>query len=52
MGGILCNSAIMKVNEEEESIKEFEKMCPESQLETQGRVMLWKPVAETLSGRV
>lgn len=52
MGGILRDSTIKKVNEEEESIKEFEKMCPESQLETQGRVMLQKPVADTPSGRV
>lgn len=44
--------AFKKVNEEEEPTEELEKIYSESQLQTQGRVMLGKPMDETLSRRV
>lgn len=44
--------AFKKVNEEEEPTEDLEKIYSESQLQTQGRVMLGKPMDETLSRRV
>lgn len=44
--------AFKKVNEAEELTEGLEKIYSESQLETQGRVILGKPMDETLCRRV